>query len=206
MKIVDLGCDSEVYQTQYEYIEYSNSSKQKLKIKSWSNNDVKKWTFKTCCEFGLPEPYPTDKFVMNGKALLMLTKHDFINRSKSCGDVLYQALAKLKSEQDFVSEKPQIKKPQSQYYSSIYDVGYIIDDLDNSYLDDGLYDYLKHLNSISLSGIYDNNYPIYQDCYDYSYNYGYDKKSPKPTNNYTKNELHYHYYDSGHRKNSSINH
>lgn len=46
-------------------------------------------------DFDLPKPYPVEKFIMNGKALMLLTKQDFLNRSKLCGDILYHALINL---------------------------------------------------------------------------------------------------------------
>jgi hypothetical protein len=66
-------------------------------ISSWSCNDVHNWLIKTCLEFGLPRPFPVEKFIMNGKAINLLSKEDFINRCPSYGDILYYALAQFKS-------------------------------------------------------------------------------------------------------------
>lgn len=70
----------------------------KKDVSTWTLNDVCKWIVKTCGEYELPRPYPVDRFIMNGKALLLLSKLDFVNRSRFCGDVLYYALVNFTSE------------------------------------------------------------------------------------------------------------
>ena len=142
-------------------------------ISTWSCQEVSRWVCKTCLEYGLPLPFPTDKFLMNGKALLLLGKSDFASRSVTCGDIMYKELSKIKKEQRQQQqaqttnlnkkgeEKMTIKKPSinknnfdMSEYSSIYDVKQIIADTDKmSNMDDSFYDYLHDLNKMTLGGI-----------------------------------------------------
>jgi ETS translocation variant 6/7 len=77
-------------------------------IENWTSSEVRKWISNTCNEYSLPMPYPLVQFQMNGKALLMLTKQDFLSRSKSYGDILYEALSKLKNGKLLLSLRNQI--------------------------------------------------------------------------------------------------
>ncbi len=64
-------------------------------MRTWSHIDVRNWINEICSKYSLPY-FPDQEFQMNGLGLLMLTKQDFIRRSKTCGDVLYQALNTVK--------------------------------------------------------------------------------------------------------------
>ncbi|XP_013384940.1 transcription factor ETV6 isoform X2 [Lingula anatina] len=60
----------------------------------WSKEDVQLWLKWCVNEYSLSD-IPVDKFSMNGKALTMLKKEDFIERVPNAGDILYNTLQKM---------------------------------------------------------------------------------------------------------------
>ncbi|KAM3935422.1 transcription factor ETV7-like isoform 1-T1 [Leptodactylus fuscus] len=62
----------------------------------WSKDDVIQWLRWSEKEYALQET-DDSKFVMNGRALCILTKLDFKSRSPSSGDVLYELLQCIKN-------------------------------------------------------------------------------------------------------------
>ncbi|XP_013090811.2 uncharacterized protein LOC106074571 isoform X1 [Biomphalaria glabrata] len=64
-----------------------------LRPTQWTSQDVKAWLRFCVEEFSL-SPNCVDKFDMNGKALCLLERKDFMERSPACGDVLYNAFKK----------------------------------------------------------------------------------------------------------------
>jgi hypothetical protein len=78
-------------------LDMKKKSSKSSSILNWSCNDVHNWLLKTCLEFGLPRPFPVEKFIMNGKAINLLSKEDFVLRCPDYGDILYYALAQFKS-------------------------------------------------------------------------------------------------------------
>ncbi|XP_041437822.1 transcriptional regulator Erg-like [Xenopus laevis] len=75
----------------------------------WSKDDVIEWLRWAEKECSLRR---TDdkKFVMNGKALCILTKEDFKKRSPSSGDVLYELLKHIKTHRKALVNHPFISK------------------------------------------------------------------------------------------------
>ncbi|XP_052271597.1 transcription factor ETV6-like isoform X2 [Dreissena polymorpha] len=61
---------------------------------SWTKGEVTAW-LRWCTEEYSIEPIPPEKFDLNGKALCLLTKTDFMDRIPRNGDVLYNSLIKL---------------------------------------------------------------------------------------------------------------
>ncbi|WAR02185.1 ELF5-like protein [Mya arenaria] len=62
----------------------------------WSKSEVAVW-LRWCTEEYSIEPVPPEHFDLNGKALCLLTKADFVERVPKNGDVLYNSLMKLTS-------------------------------------------------------------------------------------------------------------
>ncbi|CAG5131088.1 unnamed protein product, partial [Candidula unifasciata] len=60
----------------------------------WTPHDVKSWLEFCVKEFSL-RPVCLDKFDLNGKALLLLTRTDFIERAPHAGDILYNVFQRL---------------------------------------------------------------------------------------------------------------
>ncbi|BFZ04169.1 hypothetical protein BsWGS_07209 [Bradybaena similaris] len=60
----------------------------------WTTQDVKCWLEFCVKEFSL-RPIAFDKFDLNGKALLLLTRTDFIERAPHAGDILYNVFQRL---------------------------------------------------------------------------------------------------------------
>ncbi|KAE8622824.1 hypothetical protein XENTR_v10005405 [Xenopus tropicalis] len=75
----------------------------------WSKDDVIQWLRWAEKECSLRR---TDdkKFVMNGRALCILTKEDFKKRSPSSGDVLYELLRHIKTHRKALVNHPFISK------------------------------------------------------------------------------------------------
>jgi hypothetical protein len=65
-------------------------------VANWTCQEVSRWVCKTCLEHGMPLPFPTDKFLVSGRALLFLSKSEFVSRSKACGEMLYLELQRIK--------------------------------------------------------------------------------------------------------------
>ncbi|XP_067655816.1 transcription factor ETV6-like isoform X2 [Haliotis asinina] len=61
---------------------------------TWTKNEVRVWLEWCATEFSI-EPVSPDKFDMNGKALGLLTRADFMERDPSSGDLLFNALQRL---------------------------------------------------------------------------------------------------------------
>ncbi|CAF4234969.1 unnamed protein product [Rotaria socialis] len=63
-------------------------------IIKWTLTEVQTWVKEQCKKFELKKS-TAENFQMNGQALLLLTKHDFIRRSPHGGEILYYALQRL---------------------------------------------------------------------------------------------------------------
>ncbi|CAF4184912.1 unnamed protein product, partial [Adineta steineri] len=63
-------------------------------VTKWSSTEVQRWVEDQCRKFELTKA-TTEKFQMNGQALVLLTKHDFLRRSPDGGEILYYALQRL---------------------------------------------------------------------------------------------------------------
>ena len=63
-------------------------------VTKWSSTDVQRWVEEQCRKFELMKA-TSEKFQMNGQALVLLTKHDFLRRSPDGGEILYYALQRL---------------------------------------------------------------------------------------------------------------
>ncbi|UJR13956.1 hypothetical protein I4U23_000959 [Adineta vaga] len=63
-------------------------------VTKWSSTDVQHWVEDQCRKFELTRA-TSEKFQMNGQALVLLTKHDFLRRSPDGGEILYYALQRL---------------------------------------------------------------------------------------------------------------
>lgn len=74
----------------------------------WKRDDVA--NFLRYCEevFDLPK-FDMDIFQLNGRALCMLTKNDFLKRIPEAGDVIYNMLQTLINKSETMHEKPPIK-------------------------------------------------------------------------------------------------
>ncbi|CAF0743057.1 unnamed protein product [Rotaria sp. Silwood1] len=60
----------------------------------WSSAEVQHWIKHQCKKFELKKN-TAEQFEMNGQALVLLTKHDFLRRAPNGGEVLYYALQRL---------------------------------------------------------------------------------------------------------------
>ncbi|CAF2146116.1 unnamed protein product [Rotaria magnacalcarata] len=63
-------------------------------IIKWTLTEVQTWVKEQCKKFELKKT-TAENFQMNGQALMLLTKHDFIRRSPHGGEILYYALQRL---------------------------------------------------------------------------------------------------------------
>ncbi|XP_046335465.1 transcription factor ETV6-like isoform X1 [Haliotis rufescens] len=66
---------------------------------TWTKNEVRVWLEWCAGEFSI-EPVAPDKFDMNGKALGLLTRADFMERDPTSGDLLFNALQRLISKHE----------------------------------------------------------------------------------------------------------
>ncbi|XP_052801670.1 uncharacterized protein LOC128232422 isoform X2 [Mya arenaria] len=78
----------------------------------WSKSEVAVW-LRWCTEEYSIEPVPPEHFDLNGKALCLLTKADFVERVPKNGDVLYNSLMKLTSKHHTVSTTKGIQDSSS---------------------------------------------------------------------------------------------
>ncbi|CAF0748451.1 unnamed protein product [Rotaria sordida] len=63
-------------------------------VSKWSSLEVQHWIRHQCKKFELNKAI-TEQFELNGQALMLLSKHDFIRRAPNGGEVLYYALQRL---------------------------------------------------------------------------------------------------------------
>ncbi|OCT91623.1 transcription factor ETV7-like isoform X1 [Xenopus laevis] len=75
----------------------------------WSKDDVIEWLRWAEKECSLRRT-DDNKFIMNGKALCILTKEDFKKRSPSSGDVLYELLRHIKTHRKALMNHPFVSK------------------------------------------------------------------------------------------------
>ncbi|UJR33229.1 hypothetical protein I4U23_020684 [Adineta vaga] len=73
---------------------HPSKSVDKKDVTKWSSIEVHQWIKEQCKRFELRKA-TVEKFEMNGQALALLTKHDFLRRSPDGGEILYYALQKL---------------------------------------------------------------------------------------------------------------
>ncbi|PVD33933.1 hypothetical protein C0Q70_05195 [Pomacea canaliculata] len=72
----------------------------------WTKDDVRAWLKFCSDEFSIQHVRP-ERFDMNGKALCLLNRNDFMERDPSSGDVLYNALQRLlQGKNDISSLRP----------------------------------------------------------------------------------------------------
>ncbi|KAK7099185.1 ets DNA-binding protein pokkuri-like isoform X2 [Littorina saxatilis] len=73
----------------------------------WTKEHVRAWLEFCSDDFSIEHIRP-DKFDMNGKALCLLTRKDFMERDPSSGDLLYNALQRLLSTKNELSLHPHL--------------------------------------------------------------------------------------------------
>jgi hypothetical protein len=89
-------------------------------VTHWTCQDVNRWVCATCLEHARPLPFPTDTFLMSGRALLLLGRSDFLARSETCGEILYRDLQKIKK-----GKRTQISRITLSKKVSFYNVLYV---------------------------------------------------------------------------------
>ncbi|CAL1541853.1 unnamed protein product [Lymnaea stagnalis] len=77
----------------------------------WTAPEVKAW-LKFCVEEFSLSPICVDKFDMNGKALCLLTRKDFMERSPHAGDVLYNAFQRHRQHEGLEYQGTVFTSPQ----------------------------------------------------------------------------------------------
>ncbi|CAF1933706.1 unnamed protein product [Rotaria magnacalcarata] len=103
-------------------------------VPKWSSIDVQQWIEEQCQQFELKKA-TKEKFQMNGQALVLLTKHDFLRRSPDGGEILYYALQQLINPNKFNSIRTNqnlMRNGSSRQNSRIIEVASDTDD-QNSY-------------------------------------------------------------------------
>ncbi|CAF0871748.1 unnamed protein product [Adineta steineri] len=63
-------------------------------VTKWTSVEVQHWIKEQCRNYELKKA-TAEKFEMNGQALALLTKHDFLRRSPDGGEILYYSLQRL---------------------------------------------------------------------------------------------------------------
>ncbi|XP_046572653.1 transcription factor ETV6-like [Haliotis rubra] len=85
---------------------------------TWTKNEVRVWLEWCAAEFSI-EPVSPDKFDMNGKALGLLTRADFMERDPSSGDLLFNALQRLIGKHEMTPPCSYSPFPQSRRQMSL---------------------------------------------------------------------------------------
>ncbi|KAM5181111.1 transcription factor ETV7-like [Mantella aurantiaca] len=80
----------------------------------WSKEDVIHWLRWAEEEYSLSKT-DDSKFILNGRALCILTKEDFKSRSPSSGDVLYELLRCIKTHRQGLTSHPDFRHTIKKY-------------------------------------------------------------------------------------------
>lgn len=80
----------------------------------WSKEDVTHWLRWAEEEYSLSKT-DDSKFILNGRALCILTKDDFKSRSPSSGDVLYELLRCIKTHRQGLTSHPNFSQTIRKY-------------------------------------------------------------------------------------------
>ncbi|CAF3142087.1 unnamed protein product [Rotaria socialis] len=115
-------------------IQQSLSNLRDKDVTKWSSIDVQQWIEEQCQQFELKKA-TKEKFQMNGQALVLLTKHDFLRRSPDGGEILYYALQRLINPNKFNAIRTNqnlMRNGSSRQNPRIIEVGSDTDD-QNSY-------------------------------------------------------------------------
>ncbi|KAL4224995.1 ETS variant 7 [Mactra antiquata] len=85
---------------------------------TWTKEEVGVW-LRWCSEEYSIEPVPQNKFDLNGRALCLLSRNDFMERAPKNGDVLYNSLKSLMSKFGKRSQTPVSTTTATEWYSQL---------------------------------------------------------------------------------------